>query len=425
MPSIAPERVSRILRQVDQVSVDLLAREPFFGHFFTGMIRSVSFDAPTMGVQIVEGQQVQLVINPDFWDEKLQDPKHRYGLIKHELLHIVFKHVLVRSSYPLKMLFNIAADIVVNQYIDREALPESPVLFEDFAALGIKRGEGVGHYYDVLLKAVHKRLDGAGGKGDKQARRKLQHLLNNEDESMDRHLDWDQFDNLPSSAKSVLEGSIDQALQRTLSRTDRHGQEYLPGPLQVQLEALRERGQAQVSWRRLLRLFTGTSQTSQLQNTIRRPSRRYGTTPGTRLVRKQRLLVAVDTSASIHAEELGAFFDEIHHLWRLGTQVHVVAIDTHIRESFPYKGRRLVEVLGRGGTSFEPVFQFAKNEIKTDGIIYFTDGFGPPPETVFRKPILWIITPDGLKPNAEDWDKLPGRKIKMSSVGSGAAVERS
>ncbi|MEZ4685622.1 MAG: hypothetical protein R3B47_06025 [Bacteroidia bacterium] len=102
----------------------------------------------------------------------MQKPEHRYGLIKHELLHIVFKHLTLRSKFPLKMLFNIAADIVVNQYIERDQLPESPVLFQDFTALGIEPGKDVGYYYEKLLKEVQKRLD-EGGKRKKLARKKL------------------------------------------------------------------------------------------------------------------------------------------------------------------------------------------------------------------------------------------------------------
>ncbi|MEZ4685621.1 MAG: VWA-like domain-containing protein [Bacteroidia bacterium] len=238
-------------------------------------------------------------------------------------------------------------------------------------------------------------------------------MLGGNDDQLRRHQDWSQFDNLPVSARSLLNNAIDQALQRTLGRTDRHGQENLPQPLQSQLEALGNRGQSQVHWKRIVRLFSGTSQTSFLKNTIRRPSRRYGTTPGTRLMRKQRLLVAVDSSASINKEELSGFFDEIHHVWRLGTEIMVVVVDTEVREAWRYRGRRNPEVHGRGGTDFNPAFIYAKEEWTPDGIIYFTDGYGPVPEEKVRQPVLWLISPKGIAPDAEAWDRLPGRKVKM------------
>ncbi|MEZ4685623.1 MAG: hypothetical protein R3B47_06030 [Bacteroidia bacterium] len=67
-------RATRILHEVDAVSIELLAREPFFGHFFTGMLRKVSEEAPTLGVQLAEGQQVQLIINPDFGKKNCKNP---------------------------------------------------------------------------------------------------------------------------------------------------------------------------------------------------------------------------------------------------------------------------------------------------------------------------------------------------------------
>ena len=39
---------------------------------------------------------------------------HRMGLIKHELLHIFFGHLIIRDKYPDKKLFTIAADLEIN-----------------------------------------------------------------------------------------------------------------------------------------------------------------------------------------------------------------------------------------------------------------------------------------------------------------------
>ena len=58
---------------------------------------------------------MRLVINPDFFGD-LSEP-HQQGLLKHELLHIAFGHIVLADRYPNKKLFNIAADIEINQYI--------------------------------------------------------------------------------------------------------------------------------------------------------------------------------------------------------------------------------------------------------------------------------------------------------------------
>jgi len=65
---------------------------------------------------------VELLINPTFWGEKLTNDEYKYGGIKHEILHILFKHLLKWDNFSNKQIFNLAADLVVNQYIDKKQL---------------------------------------------------------------------------------------------------------------------------------------------------------------------------------------------------------------------------------------------------------------------------------------------------------------
>jgi predicted metal-dependent peptidase len=53
---------------------------------------------------------------------------------------------------------------------------------------------------------------------------------------------------------------------------------------------------------------------------------------------------------------------------------------------------------GRGGTRFEPVFDWIKEKSRQgvfpfDTLIYLTDGFGSFPDKTPNYPVLWIMTP--------------------------------
>ena len=63
-----------------------------------------------------------------------------------------------------------------------------------------------------------------------------------------------------------------------------------------------------------------------------------------------------------------------------------------------------------GQISIQPI-AFANDDYKPDAIVYFTDGYAPAPEVISRKPILWMISSNGI--NEDTWDFLPGRKAKM------------
>jgi len=82
----------------------------------------------------------------------------------------------------------------------------------------------------------------------------------------------------------------------------------LPSGLKELLDAILKDMAPKFNWRRILRLFAASSNSTYLKNTIRRPSKRYGTTPGIKVKRQQKLLLAIDTSGSVQKEEFLEFF---------------------------------------------------------------------------------------------------------------------
>ena len=108
-----------IIEIVSKATKTLMFKEPFYGLFLIGLNKKYRKDIPTAGVSR-QGIGVQLAINPDFM-LALTD-KQRIGLIKHELLHISFGHLIMKDRFKCPKLFNIAADLEINQYIEDEYL---------------------------------------------------------------------------------------------------------------------------------------------------------------------------------------------------------------------------------------------------------------------------------------------------------------
>ena len=173
--------------------------------------------------------------------------------------------------------------------------------------------------------------------------------------------------------------------------------------------------QPSINWRRTLRLFAASSSRTRIRNTIKKPSKRYGTSPGIKIQRKQKIGVALDSSGSVNHEELQLFFSELYHIWKQGAEIMVVECDVDIQRIYPYRGKTPELVQGRGGTRFDAPIKWANEDYRPDALIYFTDGFAAKPEIRCRIPLLWMISPNGLA--AENWDSLPGRKVKMQSKG--------
>ena len=117
----------------------LILREPFYGLFLIGLNKKIRKDVPTAGVS-KQGIGIQLSINPDFFMGLPEE--HQIGLLKHELLHVSFGHLMMREMYSNKKLFNIAADLEINQYIDSNMLPEGGLTLDSFPELKLPRKAG-------------------------------------------------------------------------------------------------------------------------------------------------------------------------------------------------------------------------------------------------------------------------------------------
>ena len=66
---------------------------------------------------------------------------------------------------------------------------------------------------------------------------------------------------------------------------------------------------------------------------MKRISKRYGTRPGIKIKRYQRLAVAVDTSGSIKENDFVIFFNEIHSMWKQGAEIVVLECDAEVKEN--------------------------------------------------------------------------------------------
>jgi predicted metal-dependent peptidase len=150
-----------------------------------------------------------------------------------------------------------------------------------------------------------------------------------------------------------------------------------------------------------LRLFGASSRRTRVVHTIRRVSKRYGTRPGIKIKRFQKLLVAIDTSGSIDTDALELFFSEVRGMWRNGAEITVLECDAVVQRVYPYRGEMPNVVSGGGGTDFDPVFEYINTQRKIiyDGLIYLTDGWADTPTIRPACRVLWVITPDGTKEN--------------------------
>ena len=120
--------------------------------------------------------------------------------------------------------------------------------------------------------------------------------------------------------------------------------------------------------------------------------------PGMKKHPELNLLVAIDTSGSLTESDLASFYAEITKLYELGVDIEVALCDTEITKRFKFDKKSKLDIDGRGGTDFAPIFNLIKDEDKWDGLIYFTDGEGDGQDTKCKVPVLFVLTEGGSVP---------------------------
>ncbi len=436
--------MQNILDEVARVGVEFILQEPYYAHFLASLNKQIDHSFATMAVG-VNGDTYVLYVNPKFWTEVLVSKELRLGLVKHEVLHLVFKHVTRLEKHHTPLLYNVAADLVVNQYITRSHLPQTGMFLDTFPELELEPFGSADYYYDKLKKVWDSKgwcnskcewppkdggSDGTGqdrsGSGQnsgvsgektekptENAYNLLVHLNDHWTEEMLRHKGWEILSRLNPVDKSIYDMQLDNLIRISVERTGQKNIGKLPLNLQRYLEQFMLRKIPQLNWRKAMRIFSESSRKTYIKNTLKKPSKRYGTVPGIKVKRKQKVLLAIDTSGSIGMEELTTFFSEIHHIWRTGAEIRIVECDAAIGNIYEYRGITPKAVRGGGGTSFDPPLIYANQAYLPDMMIYFTDGYGAVPQMQLRFPLLWVITKQGIEQSDEIFQKLPGRRVKL------------
>jgi len=422
-----------INEEVSRCIIQMLIKEPFFAHLLSGVVREISDRVPTAAVGL-RGSTIKLFVNEKFFLKELTTASSRVAVIKHETLHLVFKHIFrmdIDKHDP--RLFNIAADLVVNQFIGKWKLPDSAITLATFPDMDLERDQSLDWYYKKLASLARKMrrqhkgcLKREGQAPGERGSNWRKNASPRSAEALERiygspthsdHSTWgiqpDQGGLRSSAQLAGAESELERMVIQARDRTPVKSRGTIPGAINDLIDAMIERRKPSVDWKRALRLFSASSRRTRIVHTMKRVSKRYGTRPGIRIKHFQRMAVIIDTSGSVTDDALGLFFSEIHGMWRAGAELEVIECDATVQRHYRYRGNIPKFVAGRGGTEFDPAFRFLRENrhMQFDGAIYLTDGYAPEPEIRPPCKLIWVITPDG-----DTGDHLKyGRSIQLPS----------
>jgi predicted metal-dependent peptidase len=351
--------------------VGLLLRASFFGNLAT-RLKLVNADewCPTAAT---DGRN--FYYNSRFVDSL--KPKEIEFLFGHEVLHCVYDHFGRRGDRD-PQLFNIANDYCVNADLKKHRVGEFittvPCLYES-------KYEGMSseEIYDDLYEKADK-IDISD---------LIDQLL---DEHMDAGDDKDSSGNkegdkdgkgrpkLSKAERDAIRDEIKEAMLAAAAASDGAGN--LPAGVK---RIIQDMTQPKMNWRELLRM--------QLESTIKsdytwmRSSRRGwhmdAVMPGMQLDPMIDIAVSIDASGSMSESMLKDILSEVGGVMEQfpAYRIHVLSFDTRVYNPRQFDSENLdsisdYEVEGGGGTDFNCVFEYFKEEqIEPKRHIMFTDGY--------------------------------------------------
>lgn len=336
--------------------------------FFGSLMCSLNFQW-SREISTAATDSVNLFWNPD-WFLKLP-PRTRETVLLHELWHVARLHHPRQGTRDPKR-WNIACDFRINNDLLQEGASfigaEGCCIDLDLDANGIMSEEDI---YDQL--PLNPQAPNDGGWGDKKG------------------------DMLPQTTDGTVNQQVINNVVRAIQQAKlAGGAGTIPGGVEDTVSQFLE---PQIPWRSVLMQFF----TDRLHDdfTWKRPNRRY---PSIYLPsrfqdegRLEHLAYYLDVSGSITEHDVRVFSSEVKYIQETlqPERLTLVQFDTRItsvqefKESDPFDG---IEIIGRGGTSLEPVKEHIE-KIRPTAAIIFSDLQVPAMQPLAcDTPVIWATT---------------------------------
>ncbi len=408
----------------------------FYGLFLAELNKTFDDKFPTACVaKHPDSPTIQLVLGKNFWEKTLYNQSRKKAILIHELEHVIREHLsdMAQDMFPDKMIANMAMDISINQTITEELprLDENGkpcgVYIESFPNLNLKKDQSSLYYYNELMKGKEeKKASKAKGDDSKSPEQKPGNgrgtsgdgefdkwLDNEEDGKVDNwHKLWEELTKgMGEKEMDLFRKEIQEQIRRVAEETEKL-RGNVPAHITNSVKENFGNKAPVLSWKTLFNRFVGSTLTTDIYQTRKRPNFRFEDAPTNKYKNKIRIVVGMDSSGSVSDHELMEFFGQTKHMWKAGAKIDVCMWDTNVHMEYEYKGENKWERVCQGGTHASSFIEYVnKNKRKKNWTcaITLTDGYienEPIPCTI---PMLWVITSSGSTKF-----KHKAKKIKMN-----------
>lgn len=366
--------------------------------------------------------KMRIEYNPNILEKmKFEDIKNKFET---ELIRIILKHPYSRKPEPFNPRTAImASEVTIHQeYAEKLAVP--PKLSYEQYYLLMRPEEIVQMEFETRKKSGKNEKNDAP---DNSSGSSQEDDVDSSEDSAPSSADDKTLKNLLAQAYDAEYGATglweenDMATEELNSLIKdyaaRQSWGSLGGHLKDQILASLT---ARIDYRKVLKNFRASILADKKHLTRFKPSRRFGFEyMGSKREFTTKLLLAIDTSGSISNKDLKNFYGVINKFFKYGIEtIDVLNFDYDLQgEPVSFKKRQTsFNISGRGGTDFQPVFDYAKDHPEYDGVIIFTDGYAAHPK---KKPgtkakFVWVLKSETEYNEHKDWMNETGKSCFLT-----------
>lgn len=376
--------------KIIRAKVSLQREKPFFAYLTMGLTIIEKEEVGTAGVN----HKGELFYNPKFIDSL--DDESVKTLLAHEILHVALLHLL-RLTTKERLKWNVATDLVINNM-----LLNNGFRFSDCLKNGLvpQNNEYIIYKKDVpdkpclIIENIDKKV--AEEIYNELHNPKAKDFLNSF-KPFDVHIELSEEEakNMGENEIKELEGTWKERLVHASTYARMQGKE--PNGLSRYIDDLLN---PQINWRE--KLYKYITSEIPFDYSYSYPSKR-SVSVGVYMPKTKKenidISVFVDSSGSISKQELTEFLSELTgiitsfdnitlHLVSWDTEAHTHQIIKSVSDTAEF------ELKGGGGTSFEDMYSWSREQLENPKIIiFFTDGYATFPSVEEIKTI-WVISKD-------------------------------
>lgn len=402
-----------IEESISRLKISLVRKRPFYGLILMKLNEmKESSDAEIM---ITNGNTIYY--NKKYMD-KLNEAQRNFYLL-HQLYHCIFMHPSRMSNKDVKIA-NIAADFLVNYYIDIEknkfkkagiiiSIPQSAYIAKNEE----DRNELEKLSFEQLYEIIYNKQKGnktstlGQNDGDSTSEENLS-IINIYGNNVNLNKITNDLiipDNIEKTSSNMR-----RIIQESIVTNKVYGSKLIgdiPGSL---LRRITELIGTRVPWHKYLRRYL--SNTLQDDTSFDTPDKNHiyrglilpGQYEEENYIKD--IIFLIDTSGSINEEELENFLFQVYNICKdFEAEGKIIFFDSVIQDVFNINKENLnrISVYGGEGTDVNVALEYIKDEkLDYSCILILTDGYFNPPK-VFLRNVIWCLTDEGTEEAIKDY----------------------